>query len=324
MKKTQFLLIPLILLSFNCSNNNDGSFIEASGVIEANSVLLSAKSVGEISSICFEEGSKIKAGDTLLVIDSENLRYQLKQTEGGTLIAQSQLSLLQNGARKEDIIQAEMMLKQTEVAFEQAKRDFERMDNLFRTNSITKKQLDDANDRLSIASSQFNSANENLKKLKHLARPEEIKQAEGRLQQTLASEELLKKSIRDCYITSPINGFITKMFVRKGETVSMMSSIAKVVDLRVVDLTIYVSESELGLVKLGQTAKIKNDTYPEKEYNGKIIYISPEAEFTPKNIQTKDERTKLVFAVKLRVDNPDFDLKVGMPADAKIIISNGN
>jgi len=324
MKKTQFLLIPLILLSFNCSNNNDGSFIEASGVIEANSVLLSAKSVGEISSICFEEGSKIKAGDTLLIIDSENLRYQLKQTEGGTLIAQSQLSLLQNGVRKEDIIQAEMMLKQTEVAFEQAKRDFERMDNLFRTNSITKKQLDDANDKLSIASSQFNSANENLKKLKHLARPEEIKQAEGRLQQTLASEELLKKSIRDCYIISPINGFITKMFVRKGETVSMMSSIAKVVDLRVVDLTIYVSESELGLVKLGQTAKIKNDTYPEKEYNGKIIYISPEAEFTPKNIQTKDERTKLVFAVKLRVDNPDFDLKVGMPADAKIIISNGN
>ncbi len=83
-------------------------------------------------------------------------------------------------------------------------------------------------------------------------------------------------------------------------------------------MVIYVSEEELGKVKLGQTAEVSSDTYPNKKYEGKVVYISPEAEFTPKNIQTKDERTKLVFAVKLEVKNPNLELKAGMPADAVI------
>ena len=98
----------------------------------------------------------------------------------------------------------------------------------------------------------------------------------------------------------------------------MMSSLFKVSDLSKIDLIIYVSEEELGKVKLGQKADITTDSYPDKMYEGKVIYISPEAEFTPKNIQTKDERTKLVFAVKIRTNNPDFQLKSGMPADAVI------
>ena len=98
----------------------------------------------------------------------------------------------------------------------------------------------------------------------------------------------------------------------------MLSSLFKVSDLTKVNLIIYVSEEELGKVKLGQTADVSSDTYPDKKYEGKITYISPEAEFTPKNIQTKDERTKLVFAVKIEVKNPKFELKPGMPADAAV------
>jgi HlyD family secretion protein len=85
-----------------------------------------------------------------------------------------------------------------------------------------------------------------------------------------------------------------------------------------VELVIYVPETELGKVQLGQKAELKVDTYPDKSFNGKVIYISPQAEFTPKNIQTQEERTKLVFAVKIKIDNPDFELKDGMPADAVI------
>ena len=98
----------------------------------------------------------------------------------------------------------------------------------------------------------------------------------------------------------------------------MLSSLFKVSDLTKVNLIIYVSEEELGKVKLGQAADVSSDTYPDKKYEGKITYISPEAEFTPKNIQTKDERTKLVFAVKIKVKNPEFELKPGMPADAAV------
>jgi HlyD family secretion protein len=98
-----------------------------------------------------------------------------------------------------------------------------------------------------------------------------------------------------------------------------MSSLFQIADLNTVELVIYVSETELGMVKLGQKANLKVDTYPDKSFEGKVIYISPEAEFTPKNIQTQEERTKLVYAVKIKVDNPAFELKDGMPADASII-----
>lgn len=115
-----------------------------------------------------------------------------------------------------------------------------------------------------------------------------------------------------------MNGFIVKKFFEKGETVMPMASLLKISDLSLVNLVIYVSEEELGKVKLGQSVNVSVDAYKGKTFPGKVIYISPEAEFTPKNIQTKDERTKLVFAVKVEIKNPDFDLKPGMPADAVI------
>lgn len=119
-------------------------------------------------------------------------------------------------------------------------------------------------------------------------------------------------------MTSPINGFIVKTFVERGESVSPMSSLFKVSDLDVVELVIYVSTEELAYVKLGLQSDVTIDAFKNKIYKGKVTYISPEAEFTPKNIQTKDERTKLVFAVKITIPNKDYELKAGMPADAVI------
>jgi len=91
--------------------------------------------------------------------------------------------------------------------------------------------------------------------------------------------------------------------------------------LSVVDLVIYVPETKLGLLKIGQSAEVEIDAFEEKSFEGKVTYISPEAEFTPKNIQTKDERTKLVFAVKIEIPNPDFELKAGLPADGTILVN---
>ena len=192
------------------------------------------------------------------------------------------------------------------------------MDNLYESQTITKKQHDDAVANYEISLARLNSAKENLEKVKNLARPEEIRQGEANLNRAIANVNLLQKNLNDCYITSPSSGFITKKFVEIGETAGMMSSLFQVADLSVVELVIYVSETELGKVKLGQEAEINIDTYPDKTFVGKVIFISPEAEFTPKNIQTQEERTKLVFAVKIKIDNPDFDLKDGMPADAVI------
>ena len=301
-----------------CSSNDDENTLTASGNIEVTEIIVSSKVTGEVKNILNKEGKQVKQGDTIIIIDHENLDYQLMQAEANVDFAEAQLKLLKKGAREEDIKQAEEMLKQAEINFDQAKKDKERMTNLFESKSITKKQLEDATARYDVTLAQLNSAKENYKKITNLARPEEITQAEANLKRQKATADLLKKNIRDSYVTSPKDGFIVKTFVEEGETVSMLSSLFKVSDLSVAKLVIYVSEKELGKVKLNQEADIYIDTYEDKSYKGFVSYISPEAEFTPKNIQTKDERTKLVFAVKIEIPNPNLELKAGLPADAVI------
>jgi len=301
-----------------CSSNDDENTLTASGNIEVTEIIVSSKVTGEVKNILNKEGKQVKQGDTIIIIDHENLDYQLMQAEANVDFAEAQLKLLKKGAREEDINQAEEMLKQAEINFDQAKKDKERMTNLFESKSITKKQLEDATARYDVTLAQLNSAKENYKKITNLARPEEITQAEANLKRQKATADLLKKNIRDSYVTSPKDGFIVKTFVEEGETVSMLSSLFKVSDLSVAKLVIYVSEKELGKVKLNQEADIYIDTYEDKSYKGFVSYISPEAEFTPKNIQTKDERTKLVFAVKIEISNPNLELKAGLPADAVI------
>ncbi len=307
----------ILFFIYGCENGNE-NLIEASGNIEAINVTISAKGSGEIKEILKDEGEEVKVGDTLMLIDHELSDYQLAQAQAQVDAAQAQVNLLKSGARKEDKAQAQNSVAQAKINLESAQNDFKRFSNLYESKVITKKQFEDAKARLDISENQFHSAQENLNKVNNLARPEEIKQAEANLNRAKANLDLIKKNIKDSYINSPVNGIIVKKFAEKGETVSPASSLFRISNLKIVELTIYVSEKELGKVKLGQKVKINVDAFPEKDFAGEVIYISPEAEFTPKNIQTKDERTKLVFEVKVQVPNPNYELKAGMPADATI------
>lgn len=319
MKKIIFLLLVLTSVTLiSCGSGNDSDTIEASGNIESINVVVSSQVSGRIISILKNEGEQVNDRDTVLIIDPLTYELKLREAESALLAAEAQYQLLRTGARKEDINQAEENLRQAEINFHSAEKDKERFENLFKSKSITKKQYDDVVTRYEITQAQFNAAKENYNKIKNLARPEELKQAEANVNRFKANVELIRKSLNDCYVISPSNGFIVNRFVEAGENVGMMSSLFKVSDLSAVDLMIYVSTTELGKVKLGQSVDVSVDTYPDKTYEGEVVYVSPEAEFTPKNIQTKEERTKLVFAVKVRIDNPDYELKTGMPADAKI------
>jgi HlyD family secretion protein len=317
MKYYNYLLLVLLLAVYGCSNNDDQNIIEASGIIEATYVTVSSKGQGEILKLLKDEGDQVNEGDTVMIIDHETLFIQLRQAEAGLKVSEAQYSLLKNGARKEDIIHAEEMLKQAETNYKSAEKDKVRFTNLLKSNAVSYKQFEDASAKYDVTTAQYNAARENLNKLNNLARPEELLQAEANVEKAFAAADLLRKNIKDSYIISPVGGIITRKYYEKGETVNQMSSLFRVADLNVVELVIYVSGQELGKVKTGQTAEIRTDSY-DKNYTGKIIYISPEAEFTPKNIQTKDERTKLVYAVKIKIDNPDYELKPGMPADARI------
>ena len=318
MKKSNIIIIVLLIAGISaCSNNDGNTLIEHSGTIEMTNIIISSQVPGIIEEIYVKEGESVRAGDTLAIIDHEKFDLQLAQAYASMRVVDAQLKILRKGARKEDKKHAEEILKQAELHLMQVTKNKERMEKLFDSQAVTEKQYEDAITAYDLAVSKHNTAKQNVNKIKS-ARPEEIEQAEANLVKAKASISLIQKNINDCYLTSPIEGQVVGKYIEVGESVSFMSSMFKITNLSEAELIIYVTEKELAWVKYDQNAEITIDAFNDKSFNGRVIFISPEAEFTPKNIQTKDERTKLVFAVKIKIDNSEYFLKPGMPADAKI------
>lgn len=313
------VLVPALFLAGACSKGLKARGITVSGTIEVTEVNLATKVAGEILDMSVEEGAAVKKGDVLAGIDHASLDIQLKQAQAGADLAKAQLDLLVKGARKEDISQAEEVLRQAETSLRTAETDKRRMTALEKTGSVTAKQKEDADARYDLAAAQRNSAAEALARVKRLARPEEIRAAEARLAQAEAQVDLLKKTISDCVITCPVAGTVTDRPVEPGEFVGIGTTVLTIARLDEVHVMLYVSEAELGRVKLGDKVIVSIDSVPDKRFEGRVTFISPEAEFTPKNVQTKDDRVKLVFGVKVVIPNPDGFLKPGLPADAEIV-----
>ena len=309
------IMISALLSLTGCGNGHPGT-IEASGTLEAVEVNIASKVPGQLLKLLVSEGSVLQQGDTIAVIDTENLQLQLQQAEAGIDFADAQYQLLKNGARKEDIKAAQEAVRQFESSAQTAEADYHRIRDLYATHTVSQKQFEDTESRFTISQAQLTSARQNLEKLQHFARPEEISAAKARVDQARAQANLIRKQISDSYILSPVSGTVTYKPVEVGELIGTGSVVVRISRLQSLELMIYVNETDLGKVKLGSQAEVAIDTYPDKKYSGTVIYISPVAEFTPRNVQTKDERTKLVFGVKLQVENNNGDLKSGMPADA--------
>jgi HlyD family secretion protein len=315
----QVLGISLYITSCNKQESRD---ISGSGIIEADEVEVAAETSGKIKVFAVEEGSSVKVGDILAQIDRSTLELQLLQAKAGMTLAYSQLQDLLAGARPEDIEQSRQAVVQAEENLRVAEDDFNRLSALVKSGSATSKQLEDSRARYIGAQAQHKSALQAMKKLENLARPQEIKQAEARLEQTQVSVKLIQKQIDDSTVQSPIDGVITKKVRQEGDFAIPGTILCTVADLKTVHLTIYVSEVDLGKIGLNEEAKVSIDSYPERVFSGKIVYISSVAQFTPKNVQTRDERVKLVFGVKIQIDNPEGIFKQGMPANATIPVKN--
>jgi HlyD family secretion protein len=202
---------------------------------------------------------------------------------------------------------------QAEAAYKTAEADYNRMKELLAAQTITQKQYDDVYTR-------YVAAQQNYQKLFRGLRKSEIDAVRAKREQAEAQADQLRKKVRDCYILAPSEGIVTLKSIEVGELVTMGANVLRITYLDKVKLTIYVNEQQLGNVKLGQSAEVRIDSNPDKAHEGKVIYISPNAEFTPKNVQTKEERTKLVFGVKIEVENKEGVLKPGLPADARLVI----
>ncbi len=308
------LAIAIVMIS--CGGDNNGE-LEYSGTIESTDLIVSSQLPGKIETLFADEGDFVENGDTLAIINHRKHDLQLTQANAQKRGILSQIKMLKDGARKEDRKLAGESLVQAEANYKVAKTNKERMVKLFKKKTITQKQFDDAILGYDVASSKYKAAKQNVLKSKS-ARPEQIEQLMASLEQAEASISLIEENINDCYIIAPMSGQIVNRFIEESEIVSFLSSLFKIIDLTKSELTIYVSEVDLGFVQLQQNVAVSIDAYSDKSFAGKITNISPEAEFTPKSIQTKDERTKLVFAVKIKISNPERILKPGMPADAVI------
>jgi len=204
---------------------------------------------------------------------------------------------------------------------EDGRKNYERYEQLFKRGVVTEKERDSVKLNYDTAKSRFEDteaalrqAKSNVKRIE--ATEKDIEAAASQIKQNKAALEQANIQLAYAKLLAPYDGVITSRNVEPGEVVSPGREVLTMADLSTVDLKIFVDETEIGKVKPGQDVDVKIDTFPNRVYKGKVTFISPEGEFTPKIIQTKKERVKLVYLVKVTIPNPDLSLKTGMPADA--------
>ncbi len=309
-------LVVLLFLVFAvaCSDSKESKIELKSGTIETESVVISSKVNTSLLRKLVDCGNEVKTGDTLAILDSKKIELQIAQAEANLRVAEIQLEITRTGGRKEDIHKTNEMLEQTKISRDLAEKNKSRFENLLESKSISQKDFDEAKLNYDLANSRYLAALEDSKKVKN-GRPEEILLAESLVEQAKKQVDLLKENLSDCLILSPMNGVVVNSFVESNENVAFMTSIFKIRDLSEVEIEVYLNSKELVLIKLNDKVEIKIDAFEDKFFEGVVVNISEEAEFTPKNIQTKDERTKLVYAVKIAAKNENQILKPGMPAD---------
>jgi len=228
------------------------------------------------------------------------------------------------GSRPEEIKAAEANLNQAKSDMENKEAHYERMKPLFERGVIPKETLDNAEAGFKIAKASYQSATENYVLVKEGPRKEDIEDARAQADQARASLKLNETQISYTTLYCPISGVVLVKSGEIGEVVNPGTSIVTLADIENVWLKAYIPETDLSKVKWGQEVLVNTDLQPKKEYRGRISFISSQAEFTPKQIQTEKERVTLVYRIKVDIPNPDHELKPGMPADGKILLTSSS
>jgi len=297
------------------------TFIKVSGNIETTEVDVGFKISGRIVSISVQEGDWIEKGKMLAKLDDEDLRQRLELARATLRSAQARLKKLLAGSRPEELREAEAILHQAQFDLENKQTQYERMKALFEKRVIPKETLDNAETGYKIAKASLQKAMENYQLVKEGPRKEDIEDARAQVEQTQASLKLAETQLSYTVLYSPISGVVLVKSGEMGEVVNPGTSILTLADIENVWLKAYIPETELSKVKWGQEVMVTTDLRPQKIYKGKISFISSQAEFTPKQIQTEKERVTLVYRIKVDIPNPDRELKPGMPADGKILLT---
>jgi HlyD family secretion protein len=316
MKRSAAVVLGTALLAAACGQGDEDGRILASGHVEATEVLLSTKVGGTLEHLAVDEGTNVQAGQEIARIDTIDTVLSLESAKAERALAQAELNLRLAGTRKEDILEAKAQLVKAEADLSGAKRDLERMEGLLATGSGTTKTRDDARTRHDVAAASVEAAGERVRRMEAGFRKEEIAAARARRQAADAGIARLEQQLGDAVIVSPVAGVVTQKISEQGELMAPGTGIVVVTDLASAWLNAYIPEPELGRIRMGQEAEVVTDDGQARK--GRISFIASQAEFTPKNVQTRDERVKLVFRIKVALDNADGLYKPGMPAEARL------
>ena len=290
-----------------------------SGNVEITEMRLGFKTAGRVIELAADEGDAVRQGRRLAALESAELESVVAQNRGIVKEAQDRLDELKAGSRTQEIEQAKAALNMAEAELSKVKKDYDRADILFKNGAISASQFDTAKSAWLSGAAKQREAFEKLSLTKEGARREQISASEARLLQARATLATAEERLRDAVLYAPVSGMILRKEAELGETVAAGVPVFLLGDLGAPWVKVYVKEDRMGMVKLGQKVQITTDTYPGRIYEGTVTFISSEAEFTPKNVQTREERVKLVFGVKVSAQNPNQELKPGMPADVRIL-----
>lgn len=316
--KTRVLLIAVFVfgaLSGACSTKAQENTIVLTGTVESDTVRVSSLIPGRLEQVNATEGAKINRGDVVAQVDCADLELQQKQADFAVQAAFSQLALVKKGARAEDILAAKELVNQATIADQKLEREHQRLLLLKQAGSIPEKEFDDITTQRDAAKSKLQQATAQYDKVRRGPRKEEIDSAVALYNQAGSSLEILNKKITDCVVKAPLNATVLHRLAEPGEVVGAGTPIVILADLTTVKITAFIEERDLGHVKPGMSARIRVDSFPDKPLTARVSRIANEAEFTPKTIQTREERVKTVFRIQLTADNNDGILKPGMPVD---------
>jgi HlyD family secretion protein len=292
--------------------------VSVTGTIEATQVDVSVKLTGRIVERLVKEGDKVSRGQLLVRLDDSELAADVRRQEAALRSAQATLRDLQKGARPQEIEDARAAVSSAEATRSMTEREYQRTDQLFRQNLIAAQDVDRARQAFEVAKAQERSVREKLGLVLEGSRPDQVDAARWQVTQAESALAQAQSRLREAQVVSPIDGVVLRKNLEAGETANPGVPILTLVNPKDVWLRAYVPETEVGRLKVGDTATLRVDAFPNRVFTGRLIEIGSEAEYTPRNVQTKKERVNLVFRIKIQIDNPEGVLKPGLPADADV------
>jgi HlyD family secretion protein len=289
------------------------------GNVDIRQVNLGFRVSGRTQEMRLEEGDPVKAGDLIALLDQAPFRDQVNIARAQYEQAQANYEKMLNGFRKEEIDQARAQLAQAKANVANAELTYQRQSSLRQTNVISKQDMDNAIAQRDTTKAQEQAAAANLNLLLAGNRPEDIDAARAQMENAKANLESAERNLSDCSLFAPSDGVIITRAVEPGTIVSAGTTVYALALNEPIWIRTYIDAPDLGRIYPGMRALVYTDTNPDKPYEGQVGFISPIAEFTPKQVQTRELRTDLVFRLRVIISEPDKYLRQGMPVTVKLI-----